>query len=83
VPERAATPSRVLVISSSLFLTNPFAYAGNGAGTSDGDPKLLALSKPYTKYFTSSILVLKNTLDWMIGDEDLIAISAKLVGARK
>src|SRR5205085_189034 len=30
VPERAASPSRVLVVSSSLFLTNPFAYAGNG-----------------------------------------------------
>jgi ABC-type uncharacterized transport system involved in gliding motility auxiliary subunit len=82
VPERAPNASRVLVISSSQFLTNPFAYAGNGAGTPDGDPKLLALAQPYTKYLTMTILVVKNTLDWMIGEEDLISLSAK-VGTRR
>jgi hypothetical protein len=87
--ERAPQASRVLVVSSSLFLTNPFAYAGNGPdlggqfamfGAVGGDPKLLAFAQPYTKYLTSTILSLKNTLDWMSGDSDLVAASAKLMG---
>jgi ABC-type uncharacterized transport system involved in gliding motility auxiliary subunit len=87
--ERAPQASRVLVVSSSLFLTNPFAYAGNGPdmggqfamfGAVGGDPKLLMFAQPYTKYLTSTILSLKNTLDWMSGDSDLIAASAKLLG---
>jgi hypothetical protein len=87
--ERAAAPSRVLVVSSSLFLTNPFAYAGNGPelggqfamfGAVGGDPQLLMFAQPYTKYLTSTIISLKNTLDWMSGDSDLIAASAKLIG---
>lgn len=87
--ERAPQSSRVLVVSSSLFLTNPFAYAGNGPdlggqfamfGAVGGDPKLLAFAQPYTKYLTSTILSLKNTLDWMSGDSDLVAASAKLMG---
>jgi ABC-type uncharacterized transport system involved in gliding motility auxiliary subunit len=86
--ERAEQPSRVLVISSSLFLTNPFAYAGNGPdlggqfamfGAVGGDPKLLALAQPYTKYLTNTILAFKNTLDWMSGDADLVGASAKLL----
>jgi ABC-type uncharacterized transport system involved in gliding motility auxiliary subunit len=85
-PERARRSSRVLVVSSSLFLTNPFAYAGNaptsGAGSGGGDVQLLMLAQPYTKYLTSTILSVKNTLDWMTGDEDLVATSAKLIGPR-
>ena len=87
--ETAPSESRVLVISSSEFLTNPFAYAGNGPdlgsqfqmfGGVGGDPQLLQIAQPYTKYLTSTILSLKNTLDWMSGDSDLIAASAKLIG---
>ncbi len=87
--ERAPQPSRVLVVSSSLFLTNPFAYAGNGPelggqfamfGAVGGDPQLLMFAQPYAKYLTSTIISLKNTLDWMSGDSDLIAASAKLIG---
>ena len=87
--ERAPQASRVLVVSSSLFLTNPFAYAGNGPelggqfamfGAVGGDPQLLMFAQPYTKYLTSTIISLKNTLDWMSGDSDLIAASAKLIG---
>ena len=86
--ERADQPSRVLVVSSSLFLTNPFAYAGNGPelggqfamfGAVGGDPTLLALAQPYTKYLTNTILAFKNTLDWMAGDADLVGSSAKLL----
>ena len=39
------------------------------------------LSQPYAqKYLTATILAFKNTLDWMGGDLDLIAASAKLLG---
>ncbi len=88
-PERAPKDSRVLVVSSSLFLTNPFAYAGNGPdlggqfamfGNVGGDENLLQIAQPYTKYLTSTILSFKNTLDWMAGDSDLLAASAKLIG---
>src|SRR4051812_22080408 len=87
--ERAPSESRVLVVSSSEFLTNPFAYAGNGPelggqfqmfGAVGGDPQLLMFAQPYTKYLTSTILSFKNTLDWMAGDSDLVAASAKLIG---
>jgi ABC-type uncharacterized transport system involved in gliding motility auxiliary subunit len=86
--ERAPADSRVLVVSSSLFLSNPFAYAGNGPelggqfqmfGNVGGDETLLAIAQPYTKHLTSTILSFKNTLDWMAGDSDLIAASAKLM----
>lgn len=89
VPDRAAKESRVLVVSSSLFLTNPFAYAGNGPdlggqfamfGNVGGDENLLQIAQPYTKHLTSTILSFKNTLDWMAGDSDLLAASAKLIG---
>jgi ABC-type uncharacterized transport system involved in gliding motility auxiliary subunit len=88
-PERAATDSKVLVVSSSLFLSNPFAYAGNGPelggqfammGNIGGDENLLMIAQPYTKHLTNTILSFKNTLDWMAGDSDLIAASAKLIG---
>lgn len=87
--ERAPKPSRVLVVSSSLFLTNPFAYAGNGPelggqfqmfGAVGGDPQLLQIAQFYAKHLTGMILSFKNTLDWMAGDADLIASSAKLIG---
>jgi ABC-type uncharacterized transport system involved in gliding motility auxiliary subunit len=90
-PEQAAKPSRVLVISSSQFITNPFAYSGNGPempqqqmgmfGDMGGDKQLLQFAGPYAqKYLTPTILSLKNTLDWMSGDADLIAASAKILG---
>jgi len=87
--ERALQPSRVLVVSSSEFLTNPFAYSGNGPelggqfqmfGAVGGDPQLLQIAQVYTKHLTSTILTFKNTLDWMAGDADLLAASAKLIG---
>jgi ABC-type uncharacterized transport system involved in gliding motility auxiliary subunit len=90
VPGVAAKPSRVLVVSSSLFLTNPFAYAGNGPqlggqfammGAIGGDPQLQMFAGPYAqRYLTNTILSVKNTLDWMSGDTDLLAASAKILG---
>ncbi len=88
--ERASEPSRVFVLASSQFLTNPFAYAGNGPelggqfqmmGGIGGDQQLQMMAGPYAqKYLTATILSLKNTLDWMSGDTDLIAASAKILG---
>jgi ABC-type uncharacterized transport system involved in gliding motility auxiliary subunit len=61
----APQPSRVLVVSSSEFLTNPFAYAGNGPelggqfqmfGAVGGDPQLQQIGQVYTKHLTSMIL---------------------------
>lgn len=89
VPDLAPNPSRVLLIASSQFLTNPFAYAGNGPdlggqfamfGNVGGDQTLLAIAGPYAqRYLTNTILALKNTLDWMTGDADLLEISAKII----
>ncbi len=90
VPERSSEDARVLVISAGQFLANPFARAGQGPdlgpqfammGNIGGDEMLQAISQPYAqKYLTTTILVLKNTLDWMSGDSDLIATSAKILG---
>jgi ABC-type uncharacterized transport system involved in gliding motility auxiliary subunit len=90
VPERSAQPSRVLVVSSSEFLTNPFAYSGNGPdlgqqfamfGGAGGDRELLMIAGQYAqRYLTGTILSVKNTLDWVSGDADLLAVSAKLIG---
>lgn len=87
---QAPEPSRVLVVSSSQFLTNPFAYAGNGPelggqfamfGNVGGDQQLLMIAGPYAQGFlTNTILSLKNTLDWISGDTDLLAASAKIIG---
>ncbi len=88
--ERAPQDSRVLVISSSQFVTNPFAYSGNGPdlggqfamfGAVGGDPQLQMFAQPYAqRYLTATILSVKNTLDWMSGDTDLLATSAKIIG---
>ncbi|MFO0760683.1 MAG: GldG family protein [Byssovorax sp.] len=80
---------RILVISSSQFLANPLARAGNPPpmppqmmmmGPMGGDEDLMMLSQPYAQqYLTWTILSFKNTLDWMGNDSDLIAVSAKLL----
>jgi ABC-type uncharacterized transport system involved in gliding motility auxiliary subunit len=88
-PAESADKSRVLVISASQFLANPFARAGNPPpmppqmmmmGGMGGDEDLQMLSQPYAqKYLTNTILAFKNTLDWMAGDSTLLAASAKLL----
>jgi hypothetical protein len=70
-------------------LANPLARAGNGPDMGQygqmmpnlgGDEQLLALAGPYTQQFiTGSILAFKNTLDWLSGDTDLLAASAKIL----
>jgi ABC-type uncharacterized transport system involved in gliding motility auxiliary subunit len=88
-PDKSVKPARVFVVASSQFLANPLARAGNGPDMGQygqmmpslgGDEQLLMLAGPYAQQFiTSSILVFKNTLDWLSGDTDLLAVSAKLL----
>jgi hypothetical protein len=50
-------------------------------GAMGGDQNLQAIAVPYARqYLTSTILAFKNLLDWMSGDQDLLAVSAKLLG---
>jgi hypothetical protein len=89
VPAESKDKARLLVISSSQFLANPFARAGNAPpmppqmmmmGGMGGDEDLQAIAGPYAgSYLTTTILAFKNILDWMGGDSDLIAASAKLL----
>lgn len=90
VADESPEPSRVLVISAAQFLANPFARSGNPPpmppqmammGQFGGDQDLQAVAWPYAKkYLTGTILAFKNIMDWMAGDSDLIAASAKLIG---
>lgn len=88
-PEKSVKAARVFVLASSQFLANPLARAGNAPDMGQygqmmpslgGDEQLLMLAGPYAQQFiTGSILVFKNTLDWLSGDTDLLAVSAKLL----
>jgi hypothetical protein len=45
-----------------------------------GDQNLQAVAMPYAqKFLTNTIIAFKNLLDWMAGDTDLLAASAKLL----
>jgi ABC-type uncharacterized transport system involved in gliding motility auxiliary subunit len=88
-PAQSAQKARVFVLASSQFLANPLARAGNGPDMGQygmmmpnlgGDEQLLMIAGPYAQQFiTGTILVFKNTLDWVIGDTDLLAVSAKIL----
>ena len=88
-PAESAKEARVFVLASPQFLANPLARAGNGPDMGQfgmmmpnlgGDEQLLMLAGPYASQFiTGSILVFKNTLDWLSGDTDLLAVSAKIM----
>ncbi len=88
LPTESASKSRVLVIASPQFVTNPFARAGNPPpmppqmqmmGSFGGDQELQQIGMFYAQYFlTGTILAFKNLLDWMSGDADLVAASSKL-----
>jgi hypothetical protein len=74
---RAPSSSRVLVVSSGLFLTNPFVYSLDP--NAPEEEMVRQLSQRYTRHLTSTILSFKNTLDWLTGDADLIEASSKLL----
>jgi ABC-type uncharacterized transport system len=82
-PSRKATGhARVLVVASSQFLANPLARAGNAVASDPnvppvgGDDTLLQLAGPYAQQeVTSTILVFKNTLDWLSFEDDFVDCS--------
>jgi ABC-type uncharacterized transport system involved in gliding motility auxiliary subunit len=87
-PEKSVNGARVLLIASSQFFANPFVRAGQGPdlgpqaamfGGAGGDEELLMISQGYQGNLQNAILSLKNTLDWISGDNDLLASSAKLL----
>ncbi len=88
IPDVAKGDARVLVISSSQFFANPFARAGNAPDMGQmgmmmpmgGDEALQQLGQAYAQQIvTNMILVAKNTMDWITGDTDLMAASAKIL----
>ena len=88
-PEKSAQSARVFVLSASQYLANPFARAGEGQDMSKygmqqmmgGDKELQELAQHYLSkpVLTAMILSFKDTLDWLTGDTDLLASSAKLL----
>lgn len=70
----AARSSRLLVISSSTFLANPFVIASRSG--QNQDHALAALAQPYTKNLTPAIVCFKNISDWIINDDDFAALGA-------
>lgn len=88
-PAEASGNARVLVISSSQFFVNPFVRAGQGPDMGQmagmmpgggGDEFLMGIAGPYVQLIgTTFILQTKNLLDWMTGDVDLLAASAKIL----
>jgi hypothetical protein len=88
-PAQSSKPARIFLLSSSQFLANPLSRAGTGPDMGQfgmmmpnlgGDEQLLMLAGPYAQQFiTGAILVFKNTLDWLTGDTDLLAVSAKIL----
>ena len=82
------SPSRVLVISSSQFLANPFARSGNPPpmppqlqmmGGQQGDRELMVFAQEYQRgLFRPMIFGFKGTLDFLSNDPDLLAVNAKL-----
>jgi hypothetical protein len=79
--KRSEHPARVMVIASTQFLANPLARAGSGPETGQvgmmmpnvgGDEQLQMVATPYAQSeLTSTILVFKNTLDWLSSEDDM------------
>jgi hypothetical protein len=88
-PDKSAQTARVFVLSASQYLANPFARAGEGQDMSrygmqqmvGGDRQLQEIAQSYLSrsVLTAMILSFKNTLDWLTGEQDLMAASAKLL----
>ena len=89
VPEKGVGPSRLLVVASSHFLANPYARAGKGPDMPQmpgmppmgnmGDRQLQQYGQIYLSVLVPTIVAFKNTLDWMNGDTELLAASAKIL----
>lgn len=88
-PGESTSAARVLVLSSAQFFANPFVRSGKGPDLGQmgmmmphggGDEFLNMIAVPYVQTIgTTFILQTKNLLDWMTGDVDLLAASAKIL----
>lgn len=88
-PAESTNNARVLVLSSAQFFANPFVRSGQGPDMGQmgmmmpgggGDEFLNGIAGPYVQLIgTTFILQTKNLLDWMTGDVDLLAASAKIL----
>lgn len=88
-PAESTNDARVLVLSSAQFFANPFVRSGQGPDMGQmaammpgggGDEFLNQIAGPYVQVIgTTFILQTKNLLDWMTGDVDLLAASAKIL----
>jgi ABC-type uncharacterized transport system involved in gliding motility auxiliary subunit len=80
--KRSEHPARVLVVASAQFLANPLARAGNPPNAGQvgmmmpslgGDEQLLTVATPYAQSeLTTSIIVFKNTIDWLSSEDELV-----------
>jgi len=91
-PAAAPESSRLFVLSSSQFLANPLARAGNPpptptdamAAVPPGDEDLGILAQAYAqRYLTASIVAFKNTLDWAGADDATVSCSALLISEKR
>ena len=81
----------MFVLPAPQFLANPFARAWNPppspdsvASESKGDRSIQQLAFGYaTRFLSVSLLTLKNVMDWMARDDDLVGCSALLIQNQK
>ncbi|MBL8720017.1 MAG: GldG family protein [Myxococcales bacterium] len=88
VPVQATGNARLFVLSSSAFFSNPFQDAGKSAmaGMMPGmdpnmgaDEELMRYAQIYQRARMASLLVAKQTCDWISQETDLLAVGAKLM----
>lgn len=88
VPVQAAGNARLFIVSSGAFFSNPFQDAGKSAmaGMMPGmdpnmgaDEELMRYAQIYQRARMASLLVAKQTCDWISQETDLLAVGAKLM----
>ena len=82
-PGASAKEARVFVLASSQFFANPFVRATDGRGPDSKNPdELVTLGSLYsTSVLTNTLLVLKNTVDWMSGDDAAAQCALPVAGS--
>ncbi|GAC1351565.1 MAG: hypothetical protein NVS3B20_04140 [Polyangiales bacterium] len=87
-PNSGNSKARLFVLSSAAYFTNPFQDAGKSpfAGQMPGmdpnmgsDEGLMRYAQIYQRARMTSLLVAKQTCDWISQETDLLAVGAKLL----
>jgi hypothetical protein len=88
VPAVAAGKARLFVVSAAAFFSNPFQEAGKSpfAGQIPGmdpsmgsDEELMRYAQLYQRARIPTLLIAKQTCDWISQETDLLAVGAKLM----